>query len=211
MARRSEAERLFELTANERELWRDGVLLGGMDEVGRGPLAGPVVAACIVLPREPLVEYVNDSKKLSKGRREKLYPELMRLAIGYGAGWVSPSDIDRLNILNATRLAFRLAYEAMAAKPAEVLVDAMQGLDIPATQHALIHGDALSYLIGAASICAKVERDSYMAEMHLQYPEYGFDTNMGYGTAQHIAALKKYGPTPIHRRSFIKNFTGGQA
>lgn len=208
MARRNEDERLFELTKIEREYWAKGILPAGMDEVGRGPLAGPVVTACIMLPSEPLIKYVNDSKKVSQGRREKLYPELKEAAIACATGWKTPEDIDKLNILNATRRAFEEAFRAMQQKPQVVLMDAMNGVDIDAEQHSFIHGDALSYLIAAASIIAKVERDKYMEEMDALYPQYGFARNKGYGTAEHIAALKKYGPCPIHRRSFIKNFIG---
>lgn len=208
MARRNEEERLFELTRIEREYWERGILPAGMDEVGRGPLAGPVVTACVILPPEPLIKYINDSKKVSEGRREKLYPEIKAAAVACATGWKSPKDIDELNILNATRRAFEEAFRAMEQKPAVVLMDAMTGVDIDAEQHSFIHGDALSYLIAAASIIAKVERDRYMQEMDAVYPEYGFARNKGYGTAEHIAALKKYGPSPIHRRSFIKNFIG---
>ena len=197
-----------ELCRIEREYWNKGILPGGMDEVGRGPLAGPVVAACIVLPPEPLIKYVNDSKKLSPGRREKLYPQLIDSAVSVAAGWREPAEIDEINILNATKRAFKEAFDKLDKKPDVVLLDAISGLDISAEQHPLIHGDALSYLIAAASIVAKVQRDNYMIEMDALYPEYGFAKNKGYGTAEHIAALKKYGPCPIHRRSFIKNFMG---
>ncbi|MBQ6703426.1 MAG: ribonuclease HII [Clostridia bacterium] len=208
MARRNEEERLFELTKIERTYWEKGILPAGMDEVGRGPLAGPVVTACVILPPEPLIKYINDSKKVSQGRREKLYPEIKAAAIACATGWKGPGEIDELNILNATRRAFEGAFGAMERKPSVVLMDAMTGVDMDAEQHSFIHGDALSYLIAAASIIAKVERDRYMLEMDAVYPEYGFARNKGYGTAEHIAALKKYGPCPIHRRSFIKNFIG---
>ena len=208
MARRNEEERLYELTQIEREYWAKGILPAGMDEVGRGPLAGPVVTACIILPPEPLIKYVNDSKKLSAGRREKLYPELKAAAIACATGWKSPEEIDELNILNATRRAFEMAFNAMEQKPEVVLLDAMTGVNMAAEQHSFIHGDALSYLIAAASVIAKVERDRYMEKMDEAYPMYGFARNKGYGTAEHIAALKRYGPCPIHRRSFIKNFMG---
>lgn len=208
MARMNEAERLFELTRIETEYWSRGILPAGMDEVGRGPLAGPVVTACVVLPPEPLIKYVNDSKKLSQGRREKLYPEIKVAALACATGWKSPEEIDSLNILNATRRAFEEAFNAIESKPPVVLLDAMTGVDIEAEQHSFVHGDALSYLIAAASIVAKVERDRYMVEMDALYPQYGFARNKGYGTAEHIAALKKYGPCPIHRRTFIKNFIG---
>ena len=202
MPKRNEAERLFELTELERSFWAQSIYPAGMDEVGRGPLAGPVVAGFVILPAEPLIEHVNDSKKLTEKRRELLYPQIVELALAHGTGWVEPYLIDELNILNATKLAFKAAFEN-AGGCAHVLVDAVKGLDIPAKQTALIHGDALSYLIAAASILAKVERDRYMIEQHEIYPMYGFDKNKGYGTAQHIAALREYGPCPLHRRSFI--------
>ena len=211
MSRKNEDERLKELCRIEREYWNKGILPAGMDEVGRGPLAGPVVAACIVLPPEPLIKYVNDSKKLSPGRREKLYPQLIDSAVSVAAGWREPAEIDEINILNATKRAFKEAFDKLDKKPDVVLLDAISGLDISAEQHPLIHGDALSYLIAAASIVAKVQRDNYMIEIDALYPEYGFAKNKGYGTAEHIAALKKYGPCPIHRRSFIKNFMGEEA
>ncbi len=204
MPRKNEAERLAELTRIERPLWaRPGIVLAGMDEVGRGPLAGPVVAACVVLPPEPLIEYVNDSKKLSERRRELLDAQIRAQALDISLGWVGPDVIDQINILQATKQAFVKAFQGMSAKVTDVLIDAVQGLDIPAEQHVFIHGDALSYLIAAASIVAKVARDSYMCQMHEQYPQYGFCRNKGYGTKEHMDALRAYGPCPLHRRSFI--------
>lgn len=203
MARRDERERLLALTAMEREYWARGILPAGMDEVGRGPLAGPVAAAAVVLPGEPLIEYVNDSKKLTAKRREALAPEIEALAVAYGVAFVSEKEIDETNILVATKKAFAEAYRAMKIECSDVFVDAVKGLDIPAKQHSVVHGDALSYLIGAASIIAKVKRDRYMTEMASVYPEYGFERNKGYGTAEHIAALRRFGPCPIHRLSFI--------
>lgn len=204
--REKEAERLFAITEIERPYWAQGIFTAGMDEVGRGPLAGPVVAACVALPPEPLIEYINDSKKLSEMRREKLSLYIREAALCCATGWVHAQDIDALNILNATRRAFSMAFAAAEPKPSHVLVDALRNLDIDAAQHPLIHGDALSYLIGAASIVAKVERDRYMREMDSLYPQYGFAQNKGYGTAAHIAALRAYGPCPIHRKSFIGHF-----
>lgn len=202
-----ENERLYKLTQIERECWgKEGVLLAGMDEAGRGPLAGPVVAACVVMPREPLIEYVNDSKKLSEKKRADIYKEIIANALGYGTGFIEHGVIDEINILQATKLAFRQACESVNLPITDVLVDAVQGLDIRPRQRAIVHGDALSYLIAAASIIAKVERDTFMQEQHKLYPEYGFDKNKGYGTQQHIEALKQYGPCPIHRRSFIGRF-----
>lgn len=209
MARQNEQERLTALTELERTFWGRGLLPAGMDEVGRGPLAGPVVVACVVLPPAPLIEYVNDSKKVSQARRETLAPIIRANALALGMGWADEAEIDAQNILVATKNAFARAYRAMGVNCPHVLVDAVKGLSIPAEQHALIHGDARSYLIAAASIVAKVERDDYMRRMHALYPQYGFDQNKGYGTAQHIKALREYGPCPLHRRSFIKNFLEG--
>ena len=177
--------------------------IAGMDEVGRGPLAGSVVTACVMMPPEPRILWVDDSKKLSESRREKVYDEIMALALFVGIGQVGPEEIDRINILQATRKAME---QAAAAAPADLfLVDAVQGLRLPGEEIALIRGDALSYSIAAASIVAKVTRDRQMAEMDRLYPEYGFIRNKGYGTREHIEALRKYGPCPIHRRSFIGN------
>lgn len=200
-----EKERLFAITEYERPLWEKGIVVGGMDEVGRGPLAGPVVTACAVLPAEPLIEGVNDSKKLSEKKREQLFALLKERAC-YGIGIVDQTVIDEINILEATRKAFCMAFEQMAEKPSVVLVDAMKPLPIAAEQISLIKGDAKSYLIGAASILAKVTRDRMMIEYDALYPQYGFAKNKGYGTAEHIAALEQYGPCPLHRRSFIKKW-----
>ena len=208
MKRTPEAERLAELSRMDRAFWsRNGCVLAGMDEVGRGPLAGPVVAACAAMPPEPLIEYVNDSKKLSQSRRERLYPELTEAALGWATAWVWPETIDEINILQATRRAFCEAFRLVNAQLAvtDVLIDALEGLDIPARQHPLVHGDALSYSIACASVIAKVARDRYMIEQDALYPAYGFGRNKGYGTAEHIAALREYGPCPLHRRSFLKN------
>lgn len=211
MAAEKEHARLMVMTETERAFWKKGVYPAGMDEVGRGPLAGPVVAACVILPEEPLIEYVNDSKKLSAKRRETLYPLIKEAATAYGLGWVGQEEIDQINILNATKKAFCIAYQEMGRPCEEALVDAVSGLAIPARQHPIIHGDAASYLIAAASILAKVERDAYMDEMHEVYPQYGFNRNKGYGTAEHIAALREYGPCPLHRRSFIRGILEGGA
>ncbi len=203
MAKCSEAERLVTMTEYEREYWIRGASVGGMDEAGRGPLAGPVVAACVVLPPEPLVEYVNDSKKISEKRRETLFDAIISAA-DYGVGIVGADIIDEINILQATRLAFKAAYNNMDKRPSMLLVDALKALDVPARQLAIIKGDQKSYLIAAASIIAKVTRDRMLAELDATYPLYGFARHKGYGTAQHIAALHAYGPCPEHRRTFIK-------
>lgn len=178
--------------------------VAGMDEVGRGPLAGNVVTACVIMPENPLIEWVDDSKKLSESRREKVYDEIMEQALYIGIGRSSPEEIDRINILEATKKAMR---EAAMSVPADVfLIDAVKELGLKGREEAVIKGDAQSYCIAAASIIAKVTRDREMREMDLLYPEYGFSRNKGYGTAEHINALKKFGPCLIHRRSFIGHF-----
>lgn len=207
MSRLPEQERLYMLSEPDRALWaQDGVVLAGMDEVGRGPLAGPVVVCCAAMPPEPLIERVNDSKQVSEMRREALFPVLTDTALGYSLGWVSADVINEINILEATRLAFEQAFEAMPIHVTDVLIDAMTNLKIPARQHPLIHGDALSYSIACASIIAKVSRDRYMVEQDALYPEYGFAKHKGYGTREHIAALKKYGPCPLHRSLFVRKY-----
>ena len=206
MPKIDEKERLFELTKYERELWEKGETVCGMDEVGRGPLAGPVVTCCLIMPKEPLIEGVNDSKKLSEKKRELLFGRIGEAALAIGIGWYDEKRIDEMNILAATKAAFVEAYFKMDHECGAALIDAVQGLDIPCRKIPLIHGDALSYSIACASIIAKVTRDRCMVKMDELYPEYGFARNKGYGTAEHIAALKKYGPCPIHRLSFIKNF-----
>lgn len=208
MPRLPEKERLEALSAPDRELWLQGYTVAGMDEVGRGPLAGPVTVCAAVMPREPLVQYVNDSKKLSETRREKVEKDLRENALDVSIAWVWPDVIDSINILEATRVCFTQAFCGLSVHVDDVMIDALTGLKLNARQHILIHGDATCYSIAAASILAKVARDAYMVEQDALYPEYGFARNKGYGTAEHIAALKKYGPCPIHRRSFIKNFIG---
>ena len=207
MTRMPEAERLAILATPDRAFWeQSGVVLAGMDEVGRGPLAGPVVVCCAAMPGEPLISHVNDSKKVSEKRREALYPVLTETALGYATAWVPPDVIDEINILEATKRAFAEAFARMPIAVTDVLIDALTGLNISARQHPLIHGDALSYSIACASIIAKVQRDRYMIEQDALYPEYGFARNKGYGSAEHIAAIRKFGPCPIHRRSFIRSY-----
>ena len=176
-----------------------------MDEVGRGPLAGPVVVACVVLPEEPLIEGVNDSKKLLEKKREKICSQITATG-AFGVGVIDWTVIDEINILQATKLACKQAFDNMADKPTVLIVDAIKDLDIGAEQIPLVHGDALSYLVAAASIVAKVIRDKMMIQYDDEYPEYGFARNKGYGTAEHIEAIKRFGPCPIHRRSFIKKW-----
>ena len=203
--RETAEQKLLRLTQIETGLWNEGLRVAGIDEVGRGPLAGPVVTACVSIPRDRLVPGVDDSKKLTEKKRESLYPLLLDAADYAETCFLPPSVIDEINILNATKR----AMETCAADFRGVfLVDAVQGLHLPGEARPLIHGDALSYMIGAASIVAKVARDHYMIELDEKYPMYGFAHNKGYGTAEHIAALKKYGPCPEHRRTFIRNFVG---
>ena len=207
MTRIPEAERLQALATPDRAFWsQSGVVLAGMDEVGRGPFAGPVVVCCAAMPPHPLIARVNDSKKVSEKRREALYPGLTQTALGYATAWVFEDVIDEINILEATKRAFAQAFAKMPIAVTDVLIDALTGLNIPARQHPMIHGDALSYSIACASIIAKVQRDRYMQEQDALYPEYGFAKNKGYGTAEHIAAIRAYGPCPIHRRSFLRSY-----
>ena len=181
-----------------------GIVVAGMDEVGRGPLAGNVVTACVVMPETPLILWVDDSKKLSESRREKVYEEIMENALYVGIGQVSPEEIDEINILQATKKAMRMAAESV---PADIfLIDAVTNLGLKGREIPLIKGDAASYSIAAASIVAKVTRDRQMAEADRLYPQYGFARNKGYGTKEHTEALRQYGPCPLHRRTFIGNF-----
>lgn len=179
----------------------------GIDEVGRGPLAGPVVAGAVILPKDCEILYINDSKKLSAKRREELYDEIMDKAIAAGIGMVSPARIDEMNILQATYEAMRAAVRELDPVPELLLNDAVTIPQVTIPQVPIIKGDAKSVSIAAASIIAKVTRDRLMAEYDKILPGYGFAENKGYGSGAHIEALKKLGPTPIHRVSFIKNFT----
>lgn len=206
-AREKPEEKLLRLTQIERPLWEQGLLIAGIDEVGRGPLAGPVVTACVSIPQSRLVPGVDDSKKLTEKRREALYPLLLDAADYAETCFLPPETIDEMGILNATRR----AMETCAAGFRGIfLIDAVDRLHLPGESRSILHGDALSYMIGAASIVAKVARDRYMIELDAKYPMYGFARNKGYGTAEHIAALKQYGPCPEHRRSFIQKILGGQ-
>ena len=209
MPRQPETERLLAISARDRVFWdRPGCVLAGMDEVGRGPLAGPVVVCCAVMPPEPLVPYVNDSKKLSEKRRESVYAALAAHASAWSLSWVEPEVIDEINILEATRRGFERAFAAIGVPVTDVLIDAMTGLNLPARQHPLVHGDALSYSIAAASILAKVTRDRYVTEvLDKKYPQYHFAQHKGYGTTLHYAMLDQYGPCPEHRQSFLVKWT----
>ena len=202
-----ELARLEEILTYERSCWAAGyALVAGIDEVGRGPLAGPVVAAAVILPQECKIEGVNDSKKLSAKKREELYDVILEKAVSYGIGIVSNERIDEINILQATYEAMRQAISKLKVAPQLLLNDAVTipGIEIP--QVPIIKGDAKSASIAAASIVAKVTRDRLMVEYDKTLPGYGFASNKGYGSTEHIEALKKFGPTPIHRATFIKNF-----
>lgn len=207
-AREKPEEKLLRLTQIERPLWEQGLLIAGIDEVGRGPLAGPVVTACVSIPQSRLVPGVDDSKKLTEKRREALYPLLLDAADYAETCFLPPEMIDEMGILNATRR----AMETCAAGFRGIfLIDAVDRLHLPGESRSILHGDALSYMIGAASIVAKVARDRYMIALDEKYPMYGFARNKGYGTPEHIAALRKYGPCPEHRRSFIGGILGENA
>lgn len=193
----------------EKALLAEGVrYIAGVDEVGRGPLAGPVVCAAVVMPLDEnlIVEGVDDSKKLSPKKRETLAQLIKERAIAYTVYEVSEKVIDEINILQATRLGMKSALLALEPRPDAVITDGNMTLDIPFPQRSIIHGDALSYSIGAASIVAKVYRDALMDGFAKTYPVYGFERNKGYGTAEHIKAIKEYGICPIHRRTFTKRF-----
>ena len=177
----------------------------GIDEVGRGPLAGPVVAGAVILPKDCDILYLNDSKQLSEKKREELYDVIMEKAVSTGLGFVSPEKIDEINILQATYEAMREAIAKLSPRPDLLLNDAVTIPKVAIRQVPIIKGDAKSISIAAASIIAKVTRDRLMVQYDSVFPEYGFASNKGYGAAAHIEALRKYGPTPIHRRSFIKN------
>lgn len=179
-------------------------LIAGVDEVGRGPLAGPVCCACVIMPLDDLIDGVDDSKKLSEKKREVLFEKIKEKAICYNIEFVSEQEIDQINILEATKKCMAKAINNMSKTPDIVLVDAVKNLDTKVETYSIIHGDALSYNIAAASILAKVTRDKLMVELSKKYPEYGFEKHKGYGTKQHVEAIKKYGILPIHRKSFLR-------
>ncbi len=201
----AEKERIEGLKIYEKQYAAFGNVCG-IDEVGRGPLAGPVVAGAVILPPDCQILYINDSKKLSEKKREELYPIIMEQALAVGIGMASPQRIDEINILQATYEAMRLAIQNLSIKPDILLNDAVTIPGVDIRQIPIVKGDAKSISIGAASIIAKVTRDRLMVEYDDLLPEYGFASHKGYGTAAHIAALKAHGPTPIHRRSFIQKF-----
>ena len=201
----AERERTEGLKVYEKQYASFGIVCG-VDEAGRGPLAGPVVAGAVILPPDCTILYINDSKKLSAKKREELYPVIMEQAVAAGSGMATPQRIDEINILQATYEAMREAIHNLGVQPDILLNDAVTIPGISIRQIPIVKGDAKSISIGAASIIAKVTRDRLMEEYDSILPEYGFASNKGYGTKAHIEALKAYGPTPIHRKSFIKNF-----
>ncbi len=203
----AERARIENLKKYEKEYAEYGYICG-IDEVGRGPLAGPVVAGAVILPKDCDILYINDSKKLTAAKREELYDIIMEKAVAVGIGMASPARIDEINILQATYEAMREAISKLCVRPDLLLNDAVTIPGVDIRQVPIIKGDAKSISIGAASIVAKVTRDRMMVEYDKIMPEYGFASNKGYGSAEHIAALKKVGPSPIHRASFIKNFVG---
>ncbi len=203
-----EIERLTKLKAYETDLYKTGLTyISGIDEAGRGPLAGPVVVGVAIMKPDSFIEGVNDSKKISETIREKLYEQITEEAIDWSVGIVDQTEIDKINILNATKKALHLAIENLKIKPEKILVDALEHIDTGGIPYiSIIKGDAKVYSISAASIIAKVTRDRIMREYDEIYPQYGFAGHKGYGTAAHIQAIKEFGPCPIHRQSFIKNF-----
>ena len=190
------------------EKYKAFTYIAGVDEVGRGPLAGPVVASCVILDRNIQILYINDSKKLSEKKRESLYDEICEKSVAYGIGIVSPGRIAEINILNATYEAMKAAISSLDIKPDILLNDAVHIPDLDIKQVSIIKGDAKSISIAAASIVAKVSRDRLMVEYDTIYPEYKFAKNKGYGTKEHISAIKEHGLCPIHRRSFVGNIIG---
>ncbi len=202
-----EQERLDKMLEYERALYAKGYeYICGIDEAGRGPLCGPVVAAAVILKKDDHIEGVNDSKKLSEKKRETLFETIKERAVAYSVGIVDEQTIDEINILEATRLAMKKAVEGLSTKPEYALVDAEKKVPINVPYMPIVKGDALSESIAAASIIAKVTRDHMIIELDKEYPEYGFAKNKGYGTKEHTEAIKKYGLCKAHRRSFCKKF-----
>lgn len=203
-----EIERLTNLKAYEKELHKKGFkYICGIDEAGRGPLAGPVVIASVIMPEDSMIEGVNDSKKVSEKKREILYDKILEEAISYGVAIIGQDEIDQINILNATKKGLTMSLKELTVKPDLILVDALEHIDtLGIPYEAIIKGDAKAYSIAAASIIAKVTRDRIMREWANVYPEYGFEVHKGYGTAKHISAIKEHGICQIHRKTFTKNF-----
>ena len=207
MISEKELVRLDKMLEYERKLYSKGYeYICGIDEAGRGPLCGPVVAAAVILRKDDHIEGVNDSKELSEKKRELLYDEIKQRAVAYSVGIVDEKVIDEINILEATRLAMKKAVEGLSIPPQHALVDAEKHVPIDIPYTSIIKGDALSESIAAASIIAKVTRDHMIIDMDKKYPEYNLAKNKGYGTKEHMEAIKKYGLTDIHRRSFCKKF-----
>ena len=202
-----EEQRLNQLKEIDKSYFKEGYnYICGIDEAGRGPLAGPVVVAAVIMPKDSMIEGVNDSKKVSEKKREKLYELIIEEAISYSVGIVDQNEIDRINILNATKAGLTEAVRTLKVKPELILVDALTNIDTCGVPYqSIIKGDAKSYSIAAASIIAKVTRDRIMREWDKVYPQYGFEKHKGYGTAAHISAIKENGLCPLHRLSFVKN------
>ncbi len=199
--------RLAEMRRIEEELYAEGVRhIAGIDEVGRGPLAGPVVAAAVILPADFDVLGVDDSKKLTEKKREELYGQIIKYAVSYSVGVIDNLVIDEINILEATKLAMKQAVAGLETTPEYILIDALTLKDIPIPQRGIIKGDSLSVSIAAASIVAKVTRDRMMDAYHLTFPHYGFNQNKGYGTKAHYEGIDCHGFCELHRRSFLKNY-----
>ncbi len=203
-----EIERLTLLKEEEKKLYEKNIqYICGIDEAGRGPLAGPVVVGAVILPENSFIEGVNDSKKVSEKKREKLYDIITEDAISYSVGIVDQKTIDEINILNATKLGVKLALEGLKQKPDVIMVDALNNMDTLGIPYiSVVKGDAKNYCIAAASIIAKVTRDRIMRQWDEVYPVYGFAKHKGYGTAEHIRIIKENGPCILHRKTFIKNF-----
>ena len=203
-----EFERLTLLKEEEVKLYENNInYICGIDEAGRGPLAGPVVVGAVILPKDSFIEGVNDSKKISEKKREKIYEQILEEAISYSVGIVDQKTIDEINILNATKLGVKIALEGLKQKPDVIMVDALTNMDTLGIPYiSVVKGDAKNYSIAAASIIAKVTRDRIMKEWDEIYPIYGFSKHKGYGTAEHIRIIKENGPCILHRKSFIKNF-----
>lgn len=203
-----EEERLNKLKEIEKQLHNNGMkYICGIDEAGRGPLAGPVVVASVIMPEDSMIEGVNDSKKVSEKKREKLYDEITKNAISWSVSIIDHKKIDEVNILNATKEGLTNCIKSLEIKPNIIVVDALEKINTCGIPYeSIIKGDAKCYSIAAASIIAKVTRDRIMRQWDEVYPQYGFAKHKGYGTAAHIAAIKEYGLCSIHRRSFTKNF-----
>lgn len=211
LSKEEELIRVQNMRTRENELIANGYrLVCGTDEAGRGPLAGPVFAAAVILPEGTVINGINDSKKLSPQKREALYEIIKEKAISYAFTAISEKIIDEINILNATMLAMKTAVEKLSPLPDYVLVDGNKLPELSCPSEAIVKGDSKSISIAAASIVAKVERDRYITKSAEIYPEYGFDRHKGYGTKAHTEAILKYGPSPIHRKTFLKKITGGK-